>query len=177
MEGLSDESRLLRQSSAWALSQMGGAVSDFSAELTTALADQDAKVRCAAATSLGHFGRKAWRAESALWQATLDRDVDVRCAALIALRTVSVSKHSAALGALSECLQGPVADVQSEAIATAAVMQSRWDDDEKRILVPHLGRMCRRQHTRRRLMAMVAPAHTNWCCTLTTHRTSGIRSR
>ena len=140
-DGLSDESRLLRQSSAWALSQMGGAVSDFSAELTAALADQDAKVRCAAATSLGHLGRKAWRAESALWQCTLDRDVDVRCAALIALRTVSVSKHSAALGALSECLQGPVADVQSEAIATVAVMQSCWDDDEKRMLVPHLGRI------------------------------------
>ena len=140
-DGLSDESRLLRQSSAWALSQMGGAVSDFSAELTAALADQDAKVRCAAATSLGHLGRKAWRAESTLWQCTLDRDVEVRCAALISLRTVSVSKHSAALGALCECLQCPVADVQSEAIATAVVIQSHWDENEKRMLVPHLGRV------------------------------------
>ncbi len=154
-DGLSDESRLLRQSSAWALSQMGGAVSDFSAELTAALADQDAKVRCAAATSLGHLGRTAWRAESALWQATLDRDVDVRCAALIALRTVSVSKHSAALGALCECLQGPVADVQSEAIATVAVIQSRWDDDEKRMLVPHLGRIFATANDDLRLAAAV----------------------
>ena len=152
---LSDESQLLRQSSAWALSQMGGAVSNFSAELTTALADPDAKVRCAAATSLGHLGRKAWRAESALWQAALDRDVDVRCAALVALRTVSDSRHSAALGALSECLQGPVADVQAEAIATAAVMQSRWDDDEKRILVPHLGRILATAHDDLRLAAIV----------------------
>ena len=155
VNGLSDESQRLRQSSAWALSQMGGAVSNFSAELTTALADPDAKVRCAAATSLGHLGRKAWRAESALWQAALDRDVDVRCAALVALRTVSDSKHSAALGALSECLQGPVADVQAEAIATAAVMQSRWDDDEKRILVPHLGRILATAHDDLRLAATV----------------------
>ncbi len=139
--GLNDESRLLRQSSAWALSQMGDAVSDFSAELTAALADQDAKVRCAAATSLGHLDRKAWRAEAALWQCTLDRDVDVRCAALIALRTVSTSKHSAALGALIECLQAAATDVQSEAIATAVVVQSQWDDDEKKMLVPHLGRI------------------------------------
>ncbi len=154
-EGLSDESRLVRQSSAWALSQMGGAVGDFSAELTAALADLDAKVRCGAATSLGHLGRKAWRAESALWQATLDRDVDVRCAALIALRTVSVSKHSAALGALCECLQCPVADVQSEAIATAVAIRSHWDDDEKRMLVPHLGRVFATANDDLRLAAAV----------------------
>ncbi len=154
-EGLSDESRLVRQSSAWALSQMGGAVSDFSAELTAALADQDAKVRCAAATSLGHLGRKAWRAESALWQATLDRDVDVRCAALIAVRTVCVTKHSAALGALCECLQCPVAEVQSEAIATAVVIRSHWDDDEKRMLVPHLGRVFATANDDLRLAAAV----------------------
>ena len=154
-DGLSDESRLLRQSSAWALSQMGGAVSDFSAELTAALADQDAKVRCAAATSLGHLGRKAWRAESTLWQCTLDRDVEVRCAALISLRTVSVSKHSAALGALCECLQCPVADVQSEAIATAVVIQSHWDENEKRMLVPHLGRVFATANDDLRLAAAV----------------------
>jgi HEAT repeat protein len=153
--GLSDESQLVRQSTAWALSQMGGAVSDCSTELTAALADQDSKVRCAAATSLGHLGDKAWRAESALWQCTLDRDVDVRCAALIALRTVSVAKHSAALGALSECLQSPVADVQSEAMATATVIQSRWDDNEKKMLVPHLGRIFATAHDDLRLAAAV----------------------
>lgn len=140
-DGLSHESRLVRQSSAWALSQMGTAVGDAAPALTAALADQDAKVRFAAAVSLGQLGRKAWRAEAALWQATLDRDMDVRCAALIALRTVSVSYYRSALGALTECLQSPEADVQSEAIATAAVIQSRWNDDEKRMLVPHLGRV------------------------------------
>lgn len=140
-EGLNHESPLVRKSSAWALSQMGAAVSEVVPALTQALADQDAKVRCAAATSLGNLGHKAWRAESALWQATLDQDVDVRCAALIALRTVSVAKHSAALGALSECLQSPQADVQSEALATTSVIQSNWNDDEKRTLVPHLSRV------------------------------------
>ncbi len=139
--GLRHESRLVRQSSAWALSQMNDGVADVAPALTASLADQDAKVRFAAAVSLGHLGRDAWRAEAALWQATLDRDVDVRCAALIALRTVSVSYYRSALGALTECLQSPEADVQSETIATAAVIQSRWNDDEKRMLVPHLGRV------------------------------------
>lgn len=135
---LSHDSRIVRQSSAWALTQMGSSVGDIASELTQALADEDAQVRWAAATSLGHIGRKAWRAESPLWQATLDRNADVRCAALIALRTVSVSSPSAALGMLGECLQCPAADVQSEAIATAAVIQSRWDDDEKQIGRAHV---------------------------------------
>ena len=139
--GLSHESSLVRQSSAWALSQMGTAVFNAAPELTAALADQDSKVRFAAAVSLGQLGRKAWRAEAALWQATMDREVDVRCAALIALRTVSASYYRSALGTLIECLQSPESDVQFEAIATASVIQSRWSDYEKRMLVPHLGRV------------------------------------
>jgi HEAT repeat protein len=135
------ESKLVRQSAAWALTQMEASAGDVASELTQALGDEDSRVRCAAATALGHIGRPAWRAESVLWQATLDRDTEVRCAALIALRTVSASKSSAALGTLSECLQHPNADVQAEAIATATIMQSRWDENEKRLLVPHLVRV------------------------------------
>ena len=128
---LGHETPIVRQSSAWALSQFGESASEAVPALTRAMDDSEARVRWAAATALGRIGRLASTAESALWHATLDGNLDVRCAALIALRTVSITKHNAALPALSECLRSPVADVQAEAIATLASVHSRWDDNEK----------------------------------------------
>lgn len=131
-ESLSHESVLVRQSSAWALSQLGESAIDAVPSLTHALGDLDPRVRWASAVALGRIGRKAANSESALWQTTRDRDCDVRCAALIALRVVSVSKPSGALSALIECLRNPSSDVQAETIATVTAIHARWDDDEKR---------------------------------------------
>lgn len=137
-EHLHHESPVVRQSSAWALSQFGEAASAAVSSLTHALGDTDARVRWAAAAALGRIGPAASSAESAMWQATLDRDRDVRCAALIALRTLSVAKHSAAMSALSECLRSPLSDIQAEAVATLAAVHSRWGDDEKSSIVSQL---------------------------------------
>lgn len=138
---LSHDSRFVRQSSAWALSQLGEVAAEAGPSLIQALNDSEVRVRWAAAVALGRIGRNAEMAEPALWQAVLDRDANVRCESLAALRTVSVSKHRAALKALNDCLSDPSADVQAEAIATFAAIQSRWDDDEKRPLVSPLVKM------------------------------------
>lgn len=135
---LRHDSLLVRRASVWSLSQLPEAVTAHVAELISALADQDSQVRWGAANALGNMGRRAWAAEPALWQAALDHDVETRCAALIALRTVSVSKPSAAMPVLCQCLQSPNSDVSSEAIATASKLHTRWEDEEKRCLVPHL---------------------------------------
>lgn len=129
---------LVRRASVWSLSQLPEAAIVPVAELISALADQDSLVRWGAANALGNMGRRAWTAEPALWQAAIDSDAETRCAALIALRTVSVTKPPAAMSVLCQCLQSSSADVSSEAIATVSKLHSRWDDDEKRCLVPHL---------------------------------------
>lgn len=152
---LSHESPIVRQSCAWALSQLGESASVAVPSLTHALGDVDVRVRWAAATALGQIGRLASTAETALWQATLDRDNDVRCAALIALRTVSATKHGAAMSALSECLQIPIADVQSEAIATLAVVHTRWNDAEKRSIASQLANVFAKSNDDLRLAAAV----------------------
>lgn len=152
---LTHESPIVRQSSAWALSQFGESASAAVPSLTHALGDVDVRVRWAAATALGRIGRPASTAETALWQATLDRDSDVRCAALIALRAVSATKHGAAMSALSDCLRSPVADVQSEAIATLAVVQTRWNDAEKRSIASQLANVFEKSNDDLRLSAAV----------------------
>lgn len=152
---LSHESPIVRQSCAWALCQFGESASAAVPSLTHALGDIDVRVRWAAATALGRIGRLASTAETALWQATLDRDSDLRCAALIALRTVSETKHGAAMSALSECLRSSVADVQSEAIATLAVVHTRWSDGEKRSIASQLANVFEKSNDDLRLAAAV----------------------
>ena len=154
-ESLSHESGLVRQSSAWALGQLGEAASGAVPSLTHALGDSDPRVRWGAAVTLGRIGHKAANSESALWQTTRDRDLDVRCAALIALRTVSISKPSGALPALIECLKNPATDVQAEAIATLAAIHSRWDDDEKRPVASQLANVFEMSNDDLRLAAAV----------------------
>ena len=155
VRSLRHESPIARRAAVWSLGQLPEVVADHVPQLTAALADQDAHVRWGAAHALGSIGRQASKSESALWQATLDRDVEVRCAALIALRSVSVAKHSAALPALSECLQCSLSDVQSEAIATASQIHSRWDDAEKRTLVTQLAEVFAKSNDEVRLAAAV----------------------
>lgn len=128
----------VRRATVWSLGQCPEVVTEFVTELTNALTDQDSRVRWGAAETLGRIGRQAWRAEQALWHVALDRDIDARCAALIALRTVSVSKHSTAIPTLCKSLQCSNADVQAETIATASRIHLRWDNDEKQPLVKEL---------------------------------------
>ena len=154
-ESLSHESVLVRQSAAWALSQLGEAAFGAVPSLTHALGDSDPRVRWGAAVTLGRIGRKAAISESALWQTTRDRDLDVRCAALIALRTVSISKSSGALPALIECLKNPATDVQAEAIATLAAIHTRWDDEEKRSVASQLANVFEMSNDDLRLAAAV----------------------
>ena len=155
VRALRHESPIVRRAAAWSLGQLPEVVADHVPELTAALTDQDARVRWGAAHALGCSGRHASKSESALWQATLDRDVEVRCAALIALRTVSVAKHTAALPALSECLRSTFADLQSEAIATASQIHSRWNDGEQRMLVTPLSEVFASSNDELRLAAAV----------------------
>lgn len=152
---LSHESVVVRQSSAWALSQVGESAIEAVSSLTHALGDTDPRVRWASAVALGQIGRKAANSESALWQTTHDRDLDVRCAALTALRAVSVSKSSGALPALIDCLRNPAADVQAEAIATFTAIHARWDDDEKRPIAMQLSNMLTTSDDNLRLAAAV----------------------
>ena len=154
-ESLSHESVLVRQSAAWALTQLGEAAFAAVPSLTHALGDSDPRVRWGAAVTLGRIGRKAANSESALWQTTRDRDLDVRCAALIALRTVSVSKSSGALQSLIECLKNPATDVQAEAIATLAAIHARWDDQEKRPVASQLANVFEMSNDDLRLAAAV----------------------
>lgn len=135
---LNDDAALVRRSSAWALGRFDVSSTDMVRALTIALTDADSQVRWAAAFALGHMGPTATPATANLWKATCDRDVDVRCAALVALRTVSVTKHRAELPSLRECLRCSIAEVQSEAVATLAVVQSRWTEDEKSRILPEL---------------------------------------
>src|SRR5712691_11010742 len=57
-ESLTDDSTLVRQASAWALSELGEAAEPALPQLTNALSSQDPRVRWASATALGRIGRK-----------------------------------------------------------------------------------------------------------------------
>lgn len=131
---LSDEKTLVRQSAAWALTQLGDAAEAALPQLKQALADRDARVRWAAATTLGQLGPKAQSVQETLLQATRDRDADVQCAALIALRTVGVSDIEPALTTIADSVSADIAEVQFEAVGTLTELASRAGDEARRQL-------------------------------------------
>lgn len=135
---LRHESPLVRQASVWALGQLGANASDAVPALIGALEDSDTRVRWGAATALGQIGRVAQGAESSLWQASHDENLDVCCSALAALRSLTVTKPSVAIAALSDCLQRSEPEAQAEAIATVAAVHSRWNDAEKKLIASRL---------------------------------------
>src|SRR5713101_850735 len=73
---LADDSTLVQQASAWAMSQLGEAAEPALSPLTNALSSQDPRVRWASATALGRIGRKAASAEAALLRTAQDGDLD-----------------------------------------------------------------------------------------------------
>lgn len=135
---LSDENTLVRQSAAWALTQLGDAAEPAIPQLSQALSDRDARVRWAAATTLGNLGAKVEDVDDSLIRALRDRDADVQCAAIIALRSVELTNEQAVLSALCDCLTVDSADVQSEALATLTHIVPRCDETAKHDLVPRL---------------------------------------
>lgn len=135
---LADENTLVRQSAAWALTQLGNAAEPAIPQLSQALSDRDARVRWAAATTLGNIGNKAADAVDALVHTVHDRDADVQCAAIIALRSAEITDERAVFSALCDCLRAESADVQSEALATLTHIVPRCSETTKRDLVPRL---------------------------------------
>ena len=135
---LADESTLVRQSAAWALSQLGDAAEPAIPQLIQALSDRDARVRWAAATTLGNLGKNVEGAETAIVRTVHDRDADVQCAAIIALRSIEITDERATTCALSDCLKAESSDVQAEALCTLTHLIPRFTETTKRDLVPRL---------------------------------------
>ncbi len=135
---LADESTLVRQSAAWAFSQLGDSAEPAIPQLIQALSDRDARVRWAAATTLGNLGKKVEGAEAAIVRTVHDRDADVQCAAIIALRSIEITDERTITAALSDCLKAESSDVQAEALSTLTHLIPRCGETTKRDLVPRL---------------------------------------
>ncbi len=154
-EWLADDSTLVRQSAAWALTQLGEAAEPAVSQLSQALSDRDARVRWAAATTLGNLGQRAEAAEGALIRTVHDRDADVQCAAIIALRSIDITDERAVSAALSDCLKAESTDVQAEALATLTHLIPRCSETTKRDLVPRLTKALTTKNDEVRLATVV----------------------
>ena len=152
---LADDNTIVRQSAAWALTQLGDAAEPALKPLIQAVSDRDARVRWAAATTLGHLGKKAEDAEAVLVRAVHDRDADVQCAAIIALRSIEITDERKVSAALSDCLKDESSDVQAEALATLAALMPRCGETTKQDLVPRLTKALSTKNDEVRLATVV----------------------